>query len=83
MLRIARGSLVAGIVLCTAASAAAGQLPNNIYPIPRAGSGVTFAGDFARGLNSDAGKANYAGIRVRSNFGWLVTQQFQILRLVF
>ncbi len=64
MLSIARGSLVAAIVLCAAASAAEAQVPQNIdYPILSSGSGVTFALDYTRGLNSDAGKSNYVGIR--------------------
>ncbi len=64
MLSIARGSLVAAIVLCAAASTAEAQVPQNIdYPIPSSGSGVTFALDYTRGLNSDAGKSNYVGIR--------------------
>ena len=64
MLSIARGSVVAGIELWAAASAAEAQVPQNIdYPIPSSGSGVTFALDYTRGLNSDAGKSNYVGIR--------------------
>ncbi|MCH7717680.1 MAG: hypothetical protein IH876_16265 [Gemmatimonadetes bacterium] len=55
---------VMGVALILMATEAHAQVPNNIdYPIPRTGTGVTYAIDFARG-NRDAGEATYAGIRI-------------------
>ena len=44
-------------------------MPQNIdYPILSSGTGVTFALDYTRGLNEEAGKSNYVDIRFAPAF---------------